>query len=134
MDQSTWDDIAPQLDEISEEIERLLASDEAEKLRRLIAKCGQTISEDVSVDLKCTLSIFDRNRECSLALLNLGLGVSESGEVYLRSGDSSAHRYVVDGEIEVVPNDICPNSYHEWGFKFENPQCSHFDAELGVNC
>lgn len=134
MDQNTWDVLDSQLDEIAEEVERLLASDEAKTLRDLIAKCGQSIAEGLSVNFSCTLSIFDRNRESSLALLNLGLGVSDSGEVYPTSGDSSAHRYVVDGEIEVVPNDICPKCYHEWGFKFENPKCSFCEAALGVNC
>jgi hypothetical protein len=134
MDQSTWEDIDPQLDEIADEIERILASDDAKKLRELLATLSQTVVEDVSVDLNCMVSIFDRDREKSLSLVNVGLGVSESGEVYPTSGDSSAHRYVVDGEIEVVPNDICPKCYHDWGFKFENPKCAYCDAELGVNC
>lgn len=134
MDQNTWEIIDPVLDELAEEIERLLTSDEASKIRELLSKLSEKAPAQTTTELNCVISIFDSRREVALPLLNMGFGVSEFGEVYPTSGDSSPHRYVVDGEIQVVPHDICPKCYREWDFKFENPHCLHCDSELGVNC
>lgn len=134
MDQNTWEQVDPQLDEIAEELERLLASREASKLREMLAKVSKVLPDELSTHLNCSVTVCDSEREATLSLLNVGMGVSESGEVYPTSGDSSVHRYVINGEIEVVPHDFCPKCYQEWGFKLDHPTCSHCDAELGVNC
>ena len=134
MDQNTWEQVDPQLDEIAEELERLLASNEASKLREMMAKFSKVLPDALSGHLNCSVTVCDSDREATLSLVSVGLGITESGEVYPTSGDASAHRYVVDGEIVVVPNDYCPKCYLEWGFKLDHPKCSHCDAELGVNC
>jgi len=134
MDQNTWIAIDPQLDEIAEELERILASSACDDLREMLTRFASSLPPDLSTDLSCCLKVCDSVREASLSLINVGLAVSSSGQVYPASGDSTVHRYVVDGEIEVVPNDICPKCYGEWGFKFENHNCRHCDAQLGVNC
>ncbi|MEK6235548.1 MAG: hypothetical protein N2C14_12640, partial [Planctomycetales bacterium] len=30
--------------------------------------------------------------------------------------------------------DRCPKCWETWDFKWDNPACSHCDAELGENC
>jgi hypothetical protein len=134
MDQNIWEQIDPQLDVIAEELERLLASPEAETLRAVLAKLSQTVANRYLTELACVVDVFDSGREKPLRLLNIGLGVSESGEVYSTSGDSSVHRYVVDDDIDVLPQDRCPKCLGEWDFKLDQPKCRLCDAQLGVNC
>lgn len=134
MDQRTWEQVEPQLTEMSSELQRLLASPEAAKLRDMLAKVSRTMPRHHSANLKCVLEIIDSQREKSLPVLTIQTGASELGEVFTASTDSSPHRYIVDGEIEVVPQDRCPKCLEEWGFKWICPDCPHCNAKLGVNC
>ncbi|WP_010588361.1 hypothetical protein [Schlesneria paludicola] len=134
MDQRTWEQVEPQLAEMASELERLLASPDATKLRDMLAKVSRTMPRHHSASLNCALEIFDSQREKSFPVLTIGMGVSELGEVFSTLGESGSHRYIVNGEIEVVPQDRCPKCLDEWGFKWICHQCPHCDAQLGVNC
>ena len=46
-------------------------------------------------------------------------------------GDSTPQRYVVYGDIIVVPSDHCPQCWAEWGFKERNPKCPGCGLQLG---
>ena len=134
MDQNTWNAIDPQLDEIAEELEKVLWSKDCEKLRGMLTRLAKSLPPNLAASFECEVTICDSKREACLPILNLGLGITESGEMYPTSGTSSALRYVVEGEIQVVPNDICPKCYGIWDNKFEIPHCDYCDAHLGVNC
>jgi hypothetical protein len=45
--------------------------------------------------------------------------------------DSTPQKYVVDGEMLIVPHDRCPRCYGIWDFKFKNRSCRECDATLG---
>jgi hypothetical protein len=52
----------------------------------------------------------------------------------LRSEDfwrSSPHRYVVDGDIQVVPHDRSSKCYRLWDFTLKKPSSSECGASLG---
>ena len=116
MDQNTWNAIDPQLDEIAEELGRILSSSEAKRLREMLVRFTGSLPSELSANLSCSVTVCDSEKEACLSLVNMGLGVSASrrlgvsaaGEVFPTSGDSTVHRYVVNGQIEVVPNDVCP--------------------------
>jgi WD domain, G-beta repeat len=84
--------------------------------------------------LNCAVEVFDQQQERALPLLNTGLSTSEGAEPHRVWGDSTPQRYVVDGQIQVVPHDRCPKCWEAWDFKWEHRKCLHCDTELGKNC
>jgi Zn-finger nucleic acid-binding protein len=45
--------------------------------------------------------------------------------------DSSPHRYVVRGDVVVVPHDHCPQCWGLWDFKELHPECPACGARMG---
>jgi hypothetical protein len=134
MDQSTFDAVDPLLEDIADIVDATLTSDQLSALRNILAQLSKTIGERYSVSLNVIVEIFDRERVAALPLLNMGLSASEGEEPFQTWGDSSLQRYIVDGQIQVVPHDRCPKCWEPWAFKFENRGCPHCDATLGGNC
>jgi hypothetical protein len=81
--------------------------------------------------LRVLLDVWDSAEEKSLDLLNTGFSCPSGESHYRTSGDVERVRYVVDGEICVVPDDQCPHCWGEWIFKSQNPQCPDCGCELG---
>ena len=133
MDQDHFNAADRHLDEIAEALEPALLSEELGKVRDALAALGKALGERYSVTLSCLVEIFDLQKERSLPLLTTGLSTSSGREPYLVSGDSTPHRYLVDGEIQVVPHDRCPKCWELWDFKWDHRRCQHCDAELGKN-
>jgi hypothetical protein len=134
MDQSTFEAADPLVDEISELVDLALNSDQLAALRQAIAKLSEAIGSRYSVGLNVCIEIFDFEQERTLPLLNTGLSSSSGNEPYRTWGDSSPQRYVIDGQIQVVPHDRCPKCWNVWDFKLNNRGCSHCDATMGDNC
>ena len=134
MDQSTFNAADPLVDEIAELIDHALTSDQLASLRQSLAKLSEAIGSRYSVGLNVVVDVFDNERERNLPLLNTGLSCSSGQEPYRTCGDSSSHRYIIDGQIQVVPHDRCPKCWNVWDFKLDNRSCSHCDAKLGGNC
>ena len=89
-----------------------------EAIQRLSAKYPK-----YSVELNCSLEVFDSKREASLPLLQIGVTSSQGGETYEHSADASPQRYWVKGEVCVVPHDRCPACWKEWDFKEKHGTC-----------
>jgi len=134
MDQNLFNAFNPQIDDMAEMVEQVLQSPEFQKVREALVSLGKTLGERYSVTLSCLVEVFDREQERTLPLLNTGLSTSEGKEPYRVWGDSTPQRYVVDGQIQVVPHDRCPKCWGEWDFKWKHRHCPHCDAELGRNC
>ena len=138
MDQEQWKIADEGVNKISDKLEQLLDSPVMADVKNLLDDLEVKLGSKFSISLSCIVDVFDRNtehgREKALQLLNIGLSTSESVEVYRTWGDSSPHRYVVDGEIHVIPHDQCPKCWGEWDFKWIHRSCSHCDAVLGENC
>jgi len=64
-------------------------------------------------------------------MLSRGINTTGGKEPYQISGDSSIHRYVVNGEICQIPHDYCPHCWGEWDFKLKNQVCSTCGYILG---
>ena len=138
MDQDQWKLADEQIDHISQKLEELLDSAAMDDVKTLLSNLETKLGGRYGISLNCIVDLFDRDpeRQCEhvLPLLNTGLSTSGTGEVYRTWGDSSPHRYVVDGEIHVVPHDRCPKCWGEWDFKWRHRSCVHCDAVLGENC
>ena len=134
MDPSTLVAAEPLLDEISEYVDQALASEQLAALRRSLAKLSEAVGNRYSVSLNVVVEVFEREQERTLPLLSTGLASSEGGEPYQTWADASIQRYLLDGQIQVVPHDRCPKCWNEWSFKLTNQHCSYCDATLGGNC
>jgi hypothetical protein len=134
MDQDTFQAANPILDEIAEIFDRLLESPDGSLLRDKLQELSEVVGGGYSVNLTCLVDVFDDKRETSLPLLTSGLSSSKGQQPYRTDGDSTPHRYIVDGEIQVVPHDRCPKCWNVWDFKLLNLRCGTCGAELGQNC
>lgn len=134
MDQDKFQAADPILDEIAEVFDRLLESPEGNELRVKLQELGSVCRDSYSVNLTLLVDVFDSERENALPLLSTGLSTMDGEEPYRTHGDSSPHRYVIDGNIQVVPHDRCPKCWSVWDFKFHNTRCGTCGAEMGRNC
>jgi hypothetical protein len=124
----------PHLDQVADCLDAALRSPDLSGVRDALAALGKSLGERYSVTLTCLVEVFDREQERSLPLLTTGLSTSGGADPFVVSGDSTPHRYVVDGEIRVVPHDHCPKCWGHWDFKWQHRHCPQCDAELGRNC
>jgi ribosomal protein S27AE len=131
MDKKTFEAIDPVLDEISEVADDLLESAATEKLRSLLTRLNKKLGSRYLVELHFNVRVFDTENERTLPVLQAGLAGFEQGKPYLASGDSTSQRYIVDGEMLVVPHDRCPRCWEDWDFKLLHPACSHCGISLG---
>ena len=131
MDRSTFESADPILDEMAAKLDELLDSDRFSALRLALARLSETVGPRYSVNLNVSVDVFDAERSNALPLLTLGLSTSKGETPYKIYGDSTPQKYVVDGEIQVVPHDRCPNCYGVWDFKLDHPSCSECGATMG---
>ena len=137
MDQDKWKVADDDVDKIADKLDKLLESEAMADIKKLLGELEVKLGGRFGISLSCVLDIFDRDteleRENVLRVLNTGFSTNE-GTVYRTWGDSSPHRYIVDGEIHVVPHDHCPKCWGGWDFKWIHRSCPHCDAVLGENC
>jgi hypothetical protein len=131
MDQSSFESADPILDEMSAKIVELLDSDNFSSIRTALALLSEAVGSRYSVNLNIGVEIFDEKRPHPLPLLTIGLSTSDGKLPYKTFGDSTPHKYVVDGDIQVVPHDHCPNCYGVWDYKLHTPACPGCGATVG---
>ena len=134
MDPTLFDAADRHLDEIAEALDQALLSSELEKVRDSLAALGQKLGGRYSVSLTCLVEVYDQQKERTLPFLTAGLSTSNGSEPFSVTGDCTPQRYVVDGQIQVVPHDRCPKCWGQWDFKWEHRRCPTCDAELGQTC
>ena len=134
MNQDTFNSTEPILDEIAFLLDNLLDSEAFTAIRQKLAELGKVVGDNQSASLTFTVDVFDCEKNVALTLLSTGLSVSKGLEPFQTWGDSTPHRYVIDGQIQVVPHDHCPRCWGLWDFKFDNHSCPECDATLGRDC
>lgn len=134
MDQESWQRSDESVDRLAEALDQLLDSPELSPIRGMLSDLSKSLGGRYGVNLNCVLDVFDRERQVAMPLVNTGLSTTEDGGVYRTWNDSSPQRYVVDGEIRVVPHDRCPKCWGEWDFKWEHRSCPNCGATLGKDC
>ena len=110
---------------------RIMSSEQFSAVRRALARLSETVGPRYSVNLNVCVDVFDAERSHALHLLSVGLSATKGETPHKTFGDSTPQKYVVDGEIQVVPHDRCPECYGLWDFKLNHPSCSECGATMG---
>ncbi len=131
MDESEFEQLTHLADTAFDKFEELYASGALAELEDELHAVSLNLADKFSVSLELNLSVFDAEREKSLSLLSTGLTASGKGTPYRTHGDSTVHRYVVDGFIRMVPHDYCPHCWAIWDFKLINRTCPECGYSLG---
>tara|TARA_R110000868_G_scaffold93618_2_gene258932 strand:+ start:9617 stop:10138 length:522 start_codon:yes stop_codon:yes gene_type:complete len=134
MDQETWKRSEDLIYEIEESLDKLLDSPELEELRSKVAELGKRLGERYSVGLNCIVDIMDWEKDQSLQLLNTGISTNDTGDTGRTWNSATFQRYVVNGEIQIVPHDHCPSCWGDWLFKTENTICPECGIVMGKEC
>ena len=130
MDKTAFEIADPIVDEIADAVTEMLES-QTEKLRSLLTQLNKAIGSRYAVSLDVSVGVCDMEKERSLPLLQTGLSGFGGEEPYQTWADSTPQRYVVDGEMLIVPHDRCPKCWEVWDFKFKHPACRHCGATMG---
>jgi hypothetical protein len=131
MNQTDWKNLEELVTLTDNEIETYLTSVSLEEVRKALQAASKTLPKGYSLNFKMELSVFDADREQELPLIQTGLCSDVGQEPYVYSADSTDHRYLVNGEIRVVPHDYCPHCWGIWDFKFKNEACPECEFTLG---
>jgi hypothetical protein len=131
MDRSTFEPADLIVDEIAATLDELLDSDQFSAVRLALARLSKTLGPRYSANLTVCVDVFDAERSRPLPLLTTGLSTSKGETPHKTYGDSTPQKYVVDGEIEVVPHDRCPRCYGSWDYKLKHPSCLACGATMG---
>jgi hypothetical protein len=127
----TADDFA---DQVAEALDEVFESPASAKLRAILAEMANALDSRLQVNLTCILDVFDEQKASPLPLHSTGLAASHGQEPYRTWNDSTPQRCLVEGEIQVVPNDRCPRCWGTWDFKLQHRTCQHCHAVLGRDC
>src|SRR5271168_2832102 len=111
MDRTTFESADLVVDEIASALDDVLDSDRFDAVRLLLTRLSDTVGPRYSVNLNVSVDVFDTERSHALPLLTLGLSTSKGEPPHTTYGDSTPQKYVVEGEIQVVPHDRCPGCY-----------------------
>ena len=131
MDEKTFKGLELLLDRLDERLGRFLESPE---ILDLLGEISKATGVGRSVELECVARITEPTKSHGLAVLHTGITKPFGEEPYLSSGDSSAHRYVLGGEILMLPHDHCPKCWGEWVSMGPTPHCSSCGLKLGEGC
>ena len=131
MNPETFKRVEKEVDSLAEQIDSLLESSTFADIRDSLRRLSDAAGKSYSVSLECVVRVSDAEGERSLPVLTTGLSAYVDSEPFRTWGDSTPQRYIVDGEMLVVPHDRCPRCWERWDFKFEHRSCEHCDAGLG---
>jgi len=88
----------------------LLESSEFEIIRSQLMELVKSLDERYGITINCVMDVIDWEQERVLPLLNTGISTAESGKIFRTWNDASPQKYVINGEIHVVPQDYCPSA------------------------
>ncbi len=130
MDEETFEQIDPLVDDFAEQISSPIEGGQLTDIKAKLAKICGCLPGDFSVSLDINLRMTDPEG-LTLPLLQTGMTSFDGEDPQQVWGDSTPQRYIVFGDIVVVPNDHCPQCWAEWGFKETNPKCLGCELQLG---
>jgi ribosomal protein L32 len=130
MKQSEFRQLEPIVDDIQDIIDEMINTGHFTEIQKLLTEAIAELPDSYSLSLNIDFSVFDNEREKEIKLLQTGLTTSE-GEPYQHSADTTPLKYMVDGEMCIVPEEFCPNCWGEWQFKFKHTTCQECGYELG---
>ncbi|MGA2034250.1 MAG: hypothetical protein ABSG68_18550 [Thermoguttaceae bacterium] len=130
MDQSAFEVTEPIVDELGKITDQMLGLQEIDRVRSLLAEMSRALGERYSVAFNMEIEVWDSKREDVLPLLQAGLCAMPGKEPFQTRDQPPMQRYVVDGDIQVVPQDHCPNCWGNWDCR-KTRSCRHCGVTLG---
>jgi Zn-finger nucleic acid-binding protein len=118
-------------DVCDEAVSNIIASTLLDEVKKKMAEAMEQLPEGFSLNFNLGLTVFENQHVAALPMLQRGITCGKGVEPYPAWGDSSVHRYMVNGEIAVVPHDHCPHCWGEWDNKFEIEMCPHCGFSMG---
>lgn len=131
MEKNEFEQIDPLIDDISEQVSELIEGETLDQLKAKLVEISRILGEPYSVTLDINVEVFDSDREKTLPLLQTGLSTESGSPTRQCWADSSPHRYVVNGQLSIVPHDHCPACWGVWDFKERHPTCPSCGVTLG---
>jgi hypothetical protein len=139
MEFQSWKNAKRHINEFYNTLDLLIESPDFEAVRSSLAKVGDALGRRYDVSLRCGLDLNDLEKDQGLHLDSTGLshegGDTKTPGKFRRTWDGfSLQRYVLNGEIHVVPHFFCPNCWETWGFKELGHPCPGCGITLGKEC
>jgi hypothetical protein len=113
-------------------MEPIIEGPAIKKSCQLIEELSETLGCPYSISLNVTVEICDGDK--SLPILQTGLTSSHGRTAFRTRNDFSLRRYLVNGEIRVVPTGRCPGCWAIWDPKTKSHCCEGCDLCMGGNC
>lgn len=133
MDRKTFESASEIIDEIGMLVDEGMQLPIVGQIQRALASLSRILGDSNSVNLNVSVQVFDPERMRSIPILQTGFSTSNGNDPHRTWEDATFQKYVVAGNISVVPHDYCPKCWSEWAFKFDNPTCPSCDANLGTD-
>lgn len=103
-------------------------SDIEKEMNKICSK----LPEKYSCSFRFVLDVGDSEKEASLPIWEVGIGVFGQNKPYrITGGASTIHTYVINGNIRKLPHDYCPGCWNRWDFKLQNTSCPSCGILMG---
>lgn len=129
MNPNTARNIDALADKAHDFFEKVKASDAFKALVTEMKDLGQDSNEFVSLGLE--LKLFNNDKEGLLEIYSSGMQSNGEGDPSPYQGGEAFEKFLLHGDIQVVPNGKCPQCYQAWDFKSSSNSCSNCAIELG---
>jgi hypothetical protein len=130
MDKNLFETIDPIVNEIADQLTTLIEGDTLSELKQKLADLSRELGV-YSVTLEMNLQLCNPDDGQTLPLVQTGLASSDGAMPYQMWNDSTPHRYIVHGDLVIVPHDHCPQCWGRWDFKSKFPTCESCGSEMG---
>lgn len=128
MDPKTFATADEKVEKIAMLVDQKLESAGFKDVRDALQRLGEALGPRYFAAMKVTVEVFESEASRTMPLLTTGCSTSDAKPPYRIWEDSSSQRYVVNGEIQVVPNDRCPKCWESWMFTFEHRSCPSWSS------
>lgn len=131
MDVQTYDLTHELADLLFTELQRLYGEQRLTKVEDKLKEISANLPKGYSLTVNFSVEVFDENRDKSLKTTDGGITCMDGDRPYLSTSESSAAKYIVDGELMKVPHDHCPNCWSRWSFKSRIRECRECGYRMG---
>ena len=131
MDVQTYDHTHELSDLLFTELQRLYREQRLTKVEEKLKEISASLPKGYSITVNFSVEVFDENRDKSLKTTDAGITCLEGDHPYLSTSESTPAKYIVDGEIQKVPHDHCPNCWSRWSFKSRVKECRECGYRMG---
>jgi len=123
------EDVCDKMDELFKKLDK---AGEFTKIKKLLEQAAGKLPEGQDIALNWAIKLSEpESDKPPIKYYDMGLVAPSKEEPYFFEGVSSLRTYIFKGDVIRVPNDICPNCWKDWDFKFRNNECECCGIVLG---